>query len=168
MYYVNCFIIYSFFGYLLETIWSFVTKSGFKSGFLYGPWTPIYGIGSVVILLISYYFFMNLHMPRWLETIIVFFVMIIFLSCIELIGGILIEKIFGVVFWNYSNMKFHIGKYICLEMALIWGIATTLFIYIINPLFDKLIKKIPMSITIIVGLLMIIDLIYTLINNIKK
>ncbi len=167
MYYFNCFIIYSIFEYFLETIIAIVTKSGFKSGIMYGPWTPIYGIGVVVILLLSHYFFMNLHMPRWIETIIVFFIVSIFLSCLELIGGLLIENMFNTTFWDYSSHKFNIGKYISLEMTLIWGIATVLFIYIINPLLEKLIYKIPLFITIIFGIFMIIDFILTLINHKK-
>lgn len=167
MYYFNCFIIYSIFEYFLETIIAIVTKSGFKSGIMYGPWTPIYGIGVVVILLLSHYFFMNLHMPRWIETIIVFFIVSIFLSCLELIGGLLIENMFNTTFWDYSSHKFNIGKYISLEMTLIWGIATVLFIYIINPLLEKIIYKIPLFVTIIFCIFMIIDFILTLINHKK-
>ncbi len=168
MYYLNCFFLYSIFGFGLETIWAIITKSGFKSGFLYGPWTPIYGIGAVIILLLSKYFFMNLHMPRWIETIIVFFILAIFLTCIELLGGIAIEKIFNTTFWNYSNNKLSIGKYISLNMTFIWGVISILFIYVIHPLIDKFINKIPLPITIIISLLFISDFIFTMINGIKK
>ena len=168
MYYLNCFLIYSILGFILETSLAILTKSNFNSGIMFGPWTPIYGIGTVTILLLSYYFFMNLHMPRWIETIIVFIIVGIFLSCLELIGGILIEKSFDVVFWDYSDHKFNIGKYISLEMTLVWGVATVLFIYILNPIFEKLIHKIPFLLTIILSLTMLIDLVYTFISNIKK
>lgn len=161
MYYFNCFIIYSILGFLLETTLAFITKNGFESGIMYGPWTPIYGIGVVVILLLSHYFFMNLHMPRWIETIIVFFIVSIFLSCLELIGGILIEKAFDITFWDYSDHTFHIGKYISLEMTFIWGIATVLFIYVINPLLENFINKIPIFVTIIIGIIMFGDFIFT-------
>lgn len=165
MYYLNCFFVYSILGYILETVLALITNSGFKSGILYGPWTPIYGIGVVVILLLSQYFFMNLHMPRWIETIIVFFIAAIFLSCLELIGGVLIEKIFKVTFWSYENHKFNIGKYISLEMTLIWGLATIFFIYIVNPLFKKIVALIPSSITIILVVLMLIDSVATVWNK---
>lgn len=151
----------------METIVVLITNSHFKSGFLYGPWTPIYGIGVVIILLLSNYFFLNLHMPRWIETIIVFIILAIFLTCIELLGGILIEKTFNVTFWDYTFKKFNIGKYICLEMTFLWGIATTIFIYLINPLFEKFIKKFPLILTIIISLLMIFDFIYTLFKGIE-
>lgn len=167
MYYLNCFIIYSILGFLLETIVAFITKSGFNSGIMYGPWTPIYGIGVVVILLLSHYFFMNLHLPRWIETIIVFFIVSIFLSCLELIGGVLIEKAFNITFWDYSSHNFNIGKYISLEMTFVWGIATIIFIYIINPLLESMIKKIPNYITIVVLILMFSDLIITFLKEKK-
>lgn|SRR5574344_1494334 len=168
MYYLNCFFIYSIFGFLLETFFAYITKSGFKSGILYGPWTPIYGIGTVVILLLSNYFFLNLHMPRWLESIIVFFIVAIFLSCLELLGGVLIEKILHLKFWDYSNHKYHIGSYISIEMTLVWGAATILFIYIINPIVEKLLKSIPQFVTILLIISMIIDFTITIYKSLKK
>ena len=168
MYYLNCFLVYSVLGYILETGLALITKSNFNSGIMYGPWTPIYGIGTVTILLLSHYFFMNLHMPRWIETIVVFIIVGIFLSCLELIGGIIIEKSFNIAFWDYSNHKFHIGNYISIEMTLVWGVATVIFIYLLNPIFEKLIHKIPLPITLIVSITMVLDLVYTFISNIKK
>lgn len=165
MYYLNCFFVYSFLGYIFETSTSLITKSGFKSGIMYGPFTPIYGIGTVIILILSKYFFINLHMPRWIESIIVFFILAIFLSCLELLGGLLIEKIFGIVFWSYKKHKYNIGNYISLEMAFIWGTVSILFIYIINPILKKLILKIPNSITYILLFIFTLDYIITFIKN---
>ena len=149
----------------METSLALITKSGFKSGIMYGPFTPIYGIGTVIILVLSRYFFINLHMPRWIETIIVFFILSIFLSCLELLGGILIEKIFGIIFWSYKNHKYSIGNYISLEMAFIWGAVSILFIYVINPILKRLILKIPYSITYILLFVFILDCITTFIKN---
>ena len=88
------------------------------------------------------------------------------LSFIEYIGGILIEKIFKVVFWNYSSMKFHIGNYISLEMALIWGIASLVIAYLIKPFCDKWIKKIPKIITWVLIILFCIDILLTLFTKV--
>ena len=149
----------------METSLALITKSGFKSGIMYGPFTPIYGIGTVIILVLSKYFFINLHMPRWIETIIVFFILSIFLSCLELLGGILIEKIFGIIFWSFKNHNYNIGNYISLEMAFIWGAVSILFIYVINPILKRLILKIPYSITYILLFVFILDCITTFIKN---
>lgn len=167
MYYLNCFFIYSVLGFFLETITSLITNNGFKSGILSGFWTPVYGIGAVTILFISKYLFKNLHMPRFWETVIMFFVVAIVLSFLEALGGTLIEKIFGEVFWDYSSQKFHIGHYISLEMTLVWGIASVIFIYIINPLLEGLIKKIPTWVTVLLVILFLFDCTKTFITKKK-
>lgn len=167
-YYLNCFFIYSILGHLLETVFSMLGNNNFKSGFLYGWWTPVYGIGAVTILFISNYLFKNLHMPRFWETVIMFFVVAIVLSALEVLGGVLIEKTFGKVFWDYSNQRFHIGHYISLEMTLVWGIASIIFIYIIHPLLDNLIKKVPKWVTIILLILFVFDFTKTFIDKRKK
>lgn len=163
MYYLNCFLIYSVFGYIVETLVAFLTHTNFKSGILTGPFTPVYGIGAVAILLISNYLFKNLHMNRVYETVISFIVISIVLSTIEGLGGVLIEKIFGITFWNYSDHKYHIGKYVSFEMTLAWGLASIIFIYVIHPIINKLIKKIPPIITFIT----LIIFIYTIINTVN-
>lgn len=164
MYYLNCFFIYSILGYLLESVVAFITHSNFKSGILYGIWTPVYGVGAITILFISKYLFKNLHMNRIIETIIMVFVVAIVLSTIEALGGVLIEKLFKKVFWDYNKHKYHIGKYISLEMTLIWGFISIIFVYIINPLFNNIIKKVPKSITLVLIVLFVIDSIFTFVR----
>lgn len=164
MYYINCFFVYSFIGFLFENVVSKITGNNFESGILYGPFTPIYGIGVILILVLSKYFFLNLHLPRWKETIIVFFLLIIVLTFIEWIGGVLIEWLFGVTFWNYEKFKFHIGKYIALEISLAWGFLSLLLIYVIHPFLDNIIKKIPNFVTWSFVILIILDFICTFIK----
>ena len=168
MYYLNCVFIYSILGHLLETIVALITRTNFKSGILIGFWTPVYGIGAVTILFVSEYLFKNLHMHRFWETIVMFFVVGIVLSTLEALGGVLIEKIFGIVFWDYSNQKFHIGHYISLEMTLVWGVASVIFVYVIHPLLKGLIKKIPAWVTIILILLFLFDCTKTFVDKRKS
>lgn len=164
MYYVNCFFVYSFLGFLFETTLSFFTKQNFNSGILYGPITPIYGIGVILILTISHYFFMNLHLPRWRETVIVFFILIVTLTILEWFGGVLIEKLFGVVFWDYSKLPFHIGHYISLEISFLWGFLSILLIYVIKPMINPIVENIPTPVTIIFIILGSIDLVATILH----
>ncbi len=164
MYYINCFFIYSFLGFILETLITFILGYNYNSGFLKGPITPLYGIGAILIIIISDKCFKNLHLPRWIETIIVFIIITIILSLLEYIGGTLIEIIFHKVFWDYSNYKFNIGKYICLEMSAVWGILSIIFIYLIKPILDNTIILIPKKITYIFCIIFILDIIYTLIT----
>ena len=167
MYYLNTFLIYSILGFLLETIRSFFVNSKFTSGIMYGPWTPIYGLGIVLIILISNYLFSHLHLSRWVETLITFIVITLVLTLLEWIGGVLIEKIFHVVFWDYSKEAFSIGKYISLSKSLIWGVGSIIFIYVLKPLLEGVIKRVPVPVTVILTLLMLSDLILTFVNKSK-
>ncbi len=142
-------------------IFGYAIGANATSGILFGPWTPIYGFASVLIIIISEKLFKSLHMSRWVETIIVFLIVTILITFLEWIGGVLIELTFGFSFWDYTDYKFNMGKYICLEMALIWGIMSVIFIYIIHPALECIINKIPKFLTLIFGILFIIDIIMT-------
>lgn len=168
MLYINIFLFFSIFGYLFETICAYIFKTGFSSGILYGPWTPVYGFGTLIIMILSNKLFQNLHLNRILETIIVFVCVTIVLTILEWLSGVLIEKLFSITFWDYSNYRFHIGKYISLEMSLLWGVGSIILIYLVIPYVIEFIKKIPFYITMILSSLFVIDLIVTIINKLRK
>lgn len=168
MFYINSFFIYSILGFLFESIIGFFRKTGFSSGILYGPWTPIYGIGANIILILSDYIFHGLNFVKWREVIIVFFAVMIILTFIEWLGGVLIEKFFHVVFWNYEDFEHHIGKYIAIEVSLLWGVLSLILIYCIHPFLSSFIIKIPWYITYFLILLMVIDYILTFIKYKKR
>ena len=108
-----------------------------------------------------------MHQSRFIETLVTFVILTIVLTIIEWIGGILIENLFHETLWNYKNYKYNIGKYISLEMSLVWGIVSIFVIYFIKPLIDKLEKRIPKFITIIITILFIVDLITTTVIKLK-
>lgn len=130
-----------------------------ESGILFFPWTPIYGLG-VVIVIFCYNLFKDKIKNKWVKYFLVFLTGFILLSILELIGGILIEKIFGYVFWNYDDLTFNFGHYIALEISLVWGFASMIIVKII-PLTDKIVKKIPRSISWLFIILMICDVAMT-------
>ena len=167
MYLLNCFFIYSILGFIIEGLFTLIVSGNFSSGILYGPWTPVYGFGAILTIVISKKIFKKMHKSRIVETIITFIVLTIILTFIEWLGGILIENIFHETLWNYKNYKYNIGKYIALEMSLVWGIISLLIIYFVKPIIDKLEKIIPKYITLILVLFFIIDLITTTIIKLK-
>lgn len=160
MYYINNFILYSLFGHLLEVM---INKS---SGFLYCPWTPVYGLGVLIIISI-HKIIKKRHYNKRTEVLITFIISSIILSLIELLGGYLLQFLFHKTFWNYSEFLLNIGKFIAIEISIIWGILAIIYIYLLKPLSDKLTKKIPNYITIICSVLFILDLIITIIIKIK-
>ncbi len=154
---INTFLFYSIIGHFLENI--IYTK--IDSGILYGYWTPIYGLGVLLISLI-FYLICKYVKNKLYRAIDLFFISALSLGTLEFLGGILIEKIFGRVFWDYSDQFLHIGKYTSIKMMTIWGFSSVLFIYLIHPFMKLIIKKIPKSLTITLAFLFVIDLIFTL------
>ena len=163
MYYINIFFIFSFIGFLFENVLNIFTNDNFNSGILYGPWTFIYGIGALLIVVVNK--FLNQYRLKKVKEIILFYLIVtILMTLVEFSGGMLIENIFHRVYWDYTNMRFNYGKYICLEVSLVWGLMATLINYLVLPLINKFEKKIPWFITIIFVILFIIDIVFTLIN----
>lgn len=158
MYYINYFFIFSILGHFIET---FFYSNG-ESGILFGWWTPVYGIGTIIILLINKYI-ERFKFNKYLKVFTLFISSAILLSIIEAIGGYLIKWIFDMELWNYSNFKFNIGEYAAIEMALVWGISSIVVIYFLKPIFDYFIGFIPKYITYIFIGLFVVDLITTVI-----
>ncbi|MCI8347158.1 MAG: putative ABC transporter permease [Bacilli bacterium] len=160
-YYINSFLIYSMIGFIIETSLKFFLFKGMNNGIMYGPWIPVYGIGCIFIIMIMRFVFNRITVPRWLKLFLVFLLSAIILTIAELLGGLLIEKVFHKIFWDYRDMKFHIGPYISLEMALLWGVMSIVVIYLIKPIIDKIIEKVPGIITYLVLITFSIDLVFT-------
>ena len=163
MYYVNIFFIFSFLGFLFENGLNLFTNDTFNSGILYGPWTFIYGIGALIIVVLNK-FLSQYHLKNWKEVILFYIGITIFMTLVEFGGGMLIEHLFHRSYWDYTNMKFNYGKYICLEVSLAWGVLATLINYLVLPWINKFEKKIPLFVSIIFIILFIVDILFTVIN----
>lgn len=157
MYYYNIFFLFSILGHFIENF--FYTSK--DSGILFGYWTPIYGVG-VVIILIIYKLISKVAKKEYLKVPLLFLCSSIILSISELFAGILIERLLKVTFWDYSKEKFSIFRYTSLKMALIWGLSSIVLIYLIMPVIDKSINYIPKSITYILITLFCCDFIVSI------
>lgn len=158
MYYLKYFFITSMLGFFIESfLWH-----GHESGILYGPWTFIYGVGSIIIIILSDNILKRSHLNKFLRFLILFFSCFIILTLIELLGGLFIEKIFGVSFWDYTKYRFNVGKYICLEISLLWVVASMFFVFILRPVIDYIIDKFPNFVFYIFSFLFVIDVFMTI------
>ncbi len=165
MYYISCFLFFSIFGFIFENIIFLVFNMNIESGFLFGPWTIIYGFG---FLIINYIF--NILKNIFKNQFLIFFLLFIFsffsLSFLEFIGGFLIEKLFGIVWWNYENYFLHIGKYVCVWVSLIWTFLALFNIIVVKSVFNIFLNYIPKFIIIVLFVILIIDFILSTILHI--
>ena len=164
MYYLNNFLFFSILGHIFESILFLVLDNNGYSGIFFGPWTPVYGLGIIIIILINK-LIDKFNLNLTLKILLSFFIYAIFLSLIEYIGGISIEIFFHKIFWNYSNHKFNLGYYVSLEMTLLWGLISCIYLFVFKKIIDIFIKKIPVFISIPVFIIFISDFVVTLITK---
>lgn len=136
------FIIYSFAGYVVETIFSIFSKGTLESrqSFLYGPFSGIYGIGAIVMILFLRYF--NKNNNR------LFIGGFIVGSIVEYMVSLLAEVILHVKWWDYSDKPFNIEGRICVYYSIFWGFLSVYFMSYVHPKVDRLIEKIKAKISI--------------------
>lgn len=154
-------IIYSFFGWVLESVVkTWIQKKFVNSGFLYGPFCPIYGFGAMIMLTFLERFENNI--------IFLFLVGVIVLSTWEYIVGWLLEKIFHTKYWDYSENKCNLQGRVCLMNSLFWGILGVLFIKVIHPTVQAQVSRIPQELfiytSIILTFVIMIDIIVSIIK----
>ena len=143
------FVIYSFLGWICETTYcAIIDKKYVNRGFLNGPFCPIYGIGALIVITIL--------TPVADNIILLFLSGMIFTSILEYITGFLLEVIFNLKWWDYSDYKFNIEGRVCLLNSTLFGVLSVITVNFINPIITKLIENIPANISIwICGILII-------------
>ena len=111
------FAVYCFIGWLFESIYvSIEYRKPVDRGFLYGPVLPIYGFGSIIILMVS--------LPFKDNSFLIFISGMIGATALEYLTGYAMEKLFGVRYWDYTYEPFNINGYVCLGCSLMWGLLS--------------------------------------------
>ena len=130
------FLVYSFLGWLLETSLAAAKKRRLLNrGFLSAPFSPTYGLGGVLFAL---------FLPELRENPFFLFLFgSILATGLELFTGILLERIFGQKWWDYSRERFQFEGHICLKYSLLWGLLALLCVFAGNPLLTTLVSLIP-------------------------
>lgn len=126
------FYIYCFCGWVWECCYvSIKKKEWVNRGFLHGPFLPIYGSGAICVLL------MTIPVKNHLSA--VFFIGMIGATVLEYITGSVMEKIFGVRYWDYSESWLNLHGYICLGASICWGVFSVILIRFAQPYVERLV-----------------------------
>ena len=160
------FLIYAFMGWCIEVAWCGIGEGHFVNrGFLNGPVCPIYGVGAVSVILC---------LTPIKNTVLLFLCSMIITSFLELITGFVLEKIYHTRWWDYSDLPFNIGGYICLKYSIYWGFVCIALMRSIHPVIMKIVNFIPHTVGIILliflFLIFVSDIIITVltINKLSK
>ena len=161
------FMMYSVIGWLYEVILEvFIYKWGFSNrGVLFGPYCPIYGVGALIfILIVGRILKDKKRKDKILLIPVVFILCMVIATSIELIASYLCEWLLGSWPWQtYVDYKYNFQGRIALSPSLRFGLGGILFLYIIQPLYERLYSKLSNKVVNIlfylIGSLFIVDII---------
>jgi len=169
------FMIYSLIGWVIEVSYHAITLGKVVNrGFLNGPICPVYGSGVILVLVMLYLTGIitgiNTNVDE-VNPLLLFVIGIIFATLIEFVAGFLLDKLFHARWWDYSDRKFNVNGYICLEFSIIWGLAIAFVLRVVQPTFEGLVNLIPYMLGIILLILIYVtfvaDIVITVLTVLK-
>ena len=110
-------------------------------GVLHGPWLPIYGTGGVLVLVV-----LNRlrRSPFW-----EFLSIMVLCGCVEYFTSLVLEILHGgAKWWDYSGYFLNLHGRICAEGLLVFGIMGMIFVYVLAPLLDNMLRRIPARVAV--------------------
>lgn len=149
---VLSFFAYSFVGWAWEsTACSMMNQGRFSnSGFLLGPFCPIYGVGALSCWLLL----------RGISNSVALFLAAGLLCCtIEWFVGLGLERMTGARFWDYEDQPLNIKGRVCLYGFLLFGAGATLICRVTEPALLLVMARVPnvllagLTVALCVGLL---------------
>ena len=130
------FFIGAFLGDIVETIFCRVTAGVWmsRSSLVWGPFSIVWGLALALATAL-------LHKDRNKPDRYIFFVGTFLGGAYEYVCSVFTEIVFGKVFWDYSEIPFNLGGRINLLYCFFWGIAAVVWIKVLFPPMDAVIKK---------------------------
>ena len=133
---VLLFFFYCFCGWVWECCYvSLCQRHWVNRGFLHGPLLPIYGSGAIIILLAT--------IPVAEDLRLVWLFGMLAATALEYVTGDVMERIFKVRYWDYSNQKCNLNGHICLTSSIAWGFFSILLVRFVHPPIARLLARVP-------------------------
>lgn len=130
------FYTYCFLGWCVESAnVSIRTGHLVNRGFIRGPFLPLYGSGALMMLVAS--------MPFQDNIVLTYISGCIGATALEYVTGVVMEALFQVRYWDYSNQKFNFQGHICLRTTLSWGFLTIFMTEIIHKPIERFVFSMP-------------------------
>ena len=114
------------------SLWELI--AGYR-GFLHGPWAPIYGVGAVLMVLLSVK--AGRRPGRF------FAVCMAVCGVLEYVTSWALEQLFHARWWDYTGYFLNINGRICAMSLLVFAAAGLLVAYLLAPLFWRGMDRLP-------------------------
>lgn len=159
-YFMTIFFISCITGWIYEEFFYFFADHLVeKRGFLYGPYLPVYGLGSLLMLIL---------LKRWdRKPLVIFGGAMIITGILEYTTGATMMAIWGRRWWDYTGLFLNIDGYACLRSVISFGILALILFYFLEPMVKALSKRVKGPLLIVVPvtitLIFLIDVVLTLV-----
>ena len=147
---VLIFFAMSFVGWAWEVGLHLIADGTFVNrGVLHGPWLPIYGTGSVMMLLL---------LNRFRRKPVLEFVLAVALcGSVEYFTSVYLEFVHnGTRWWDYTGYFLNLNGRICAEGLLVFGIGGMAIIYVLAPFLDGLFRRMPPKLLMAAGVVLLL------------
>lgn len=157
--FILTFSFYAFAGWIMETIYrSIQQRRMVNPGFLSGPFLPIYGFFTTLVILSSGL----LSHIAWEGQ----FAWFVFLSTVlEYLAGWFFERFFHLQLWDYHSTPFNLHGRIALPYSLLWGVLGLVFHLIIHPAVQIQMLRIPISVRPTLAIILTTYVIWDIIHS---
>ncbi len=133
------FVLYSFLGWLCETIFCSVPARKFVNrGMLMGPFCPIYGFGALLVIALL----MPVADTLWL----LYICGVLVTSVLEYLVGFGLERLFHMKWWDYSDHKLQLHGRVCLTNSLLFGLLVVVVMRFVHPFVWRMVGGIAVSV----------------------
>lgn len=134
------FVVYSFFGFLLEVAFAWSTGGRpDRKCLIVLPLCPVYGLGACGILLL----------PGWAAAspLLLFLLGGLTATAAEYFTAVFYEAGLGVSFWDYRGLPGSIQGRVCLPFSLAWGTLSLPLVYWVHPALSPWLAAIPLPVS---------------------
>ncbi|OUP50887.1 putative ABC transporter permease [Lachnoclostridium sp. An181] len=163
------FMFYSMIGWCYEVFLEVVVyRWGFSNrGALFGPYCVVYGFGALLLILMLGKLKEQKHRIGTINVtpVLVFIGIVVITTVVELIASYIMELTSGGWLWDYTRFAFNFEGRIALNPSIRFGIGGMVFLYLLQPLFVKIVRPLSAKkLNVLSGSLavvLLLDIIYT-------
>ena len=127
--------------------WNWINR-----GFMNGPILPIYGFAAIAILLAT--------IPVKDSVLHIFIFGALAATLLELVTGSVMERLFHVKYWDYSEMPLNYNGHICFFVSLFWGLLSILMVKVIHVPVERVVLQWPSIFCEITSLILLAVFVY--------
>lgn len=133
--YIIYFFIYAFLGWIMEVIYALFIHGHFVNrGFLFGPICPIYGFGAIILIMTT--------KKLYKRPVLKFIIATVFFTVFEYLVSLILEMLFGLRWWDYTNDFLNIQGRVSLLYSIFWGVIGVIVLEKIHPFIQNKLQNI--------------------------